>query len=147
MRAGTRLESLLSTVHEPTEHVPQGLQEQDWSLCCPCFMNLQNMSWRQNLKDGRDKTGLFVVHVSWTYRICPGVRTSRSAGSRPDSLLSTVHEKLQYMSWCKKREKTSTWDLSFVTVCKCAKCQTQTLEYVIVTILYVIQRYLVPGFK
>ncbi len=128
-------------------------------------------------KDCRKETRLFAVHGSWTYRTCLGERTSKTAGIRLDSLLSTVLEptehvletepqgmqeqnwtlccpqfmNLQYMSWSKKREKMSTWDLSFVTACKvysrCSKCQTQTLSYVIVTISCVMWRNLVPGFN
>ncbi len=97
----TKLDSLLSTVHEPTEHVleteSQGLEEQNWTLSCPRFMNLQNMSWRENLKDYRKKTRLFAVHGSWTYRTCSGDSTSRSAGRRANSLLSTVHEPTEHV--------------------------------------------------
>jgi hypothetical protein len=72
--AGTRQDSLLSTVHEPKEHVPekepQGLQEEDQTLCCTRFMNLQNMSWSKNLKDSRNKPGLvvqgFYSYASWS---------------------------------------------------------------------------------
>jgi hypothetical protein len=58
----------LSTVHEPTEHVLerelQG-QEEDQTLCCLQFMNLQNMFLRKKiLNESRNKTGIFVVHGS-----------------------------------------------------------------------------------